>query len=61
MVVFRAFFDESGKDAKDNKAFLMGGFLGRVEEWLDACDAWEKALQESAPELNTSNLVSRDH
>jgi hypothetical protein len=47
VIVFKAFFDESGKNAKTNKAFLMGGFLGRVENWMTAADAWEDALHES--------------
>jgi hypothetical protein len=46
VTVFRAFFDESGTDRKKNKAFVMGGFLGRVEEWLRASDAWELCLHE---------------
>ena len=47
VMVFRAFFDESGKDPVRNKALVMGGFLGRVEEWLKASDAWDEALHES--------------
>jgi hypothetical protein len=47
VIVFKAFFDESGKDAKDNKAFLMGGFLGSVDTWLSISDAWEEVLHES--------------
>ena len=47
IVVFRAFFDESGTDRTKNKAFVMGGFLGRVEQWLKASDAWEQCLHDS--------------
>lgn len=43
-LVFRAFFDESGTDRRKNKAFVIGGFLGRIEEWLKASDAWEESL-----------------
>jgi hypothetical protein len=46
VVVFTAFFDDSGTDRKNNKAFVMGGFLGRVEEWLEASNAWEQCLHE---------------
>lgn len=42
--MFRAFFDESGTDRRKNKAFVIGGFLGRIEEWLKASDAWEESL-----------------
>jgi len=44
LVVYRAFFDESGLDPKLNKALIMGGFLGLVEEWERASDAWDACL-----------------
>lgn len=47
MVVFKAFFDESGTDREKNKALVIGGFLGRVEEWSKASDAWDECLHES--------------
>jgi hypothetical protein len=46
LLVFRAFFDESATDSKANKAFVMGGFLARVEEWESASDAWDACLKE---------------
>jgi len=41
--VYRAFFDESGTDPDENKALVFGGFLGSVEEWERASDAWDFA------------------
>ena len=46
LLVFRAFFDESGTDPKLNKALVMCGFLGRVDEWERASDAWDICLHE---------------
>lgn len=46
LLVFRAFFDESGTNPLENKALVMGGFLARVEEWERASDAWEACLHE---------------
>jgi hypothetical protein len=45
--VFRAFFDESGTNPQLNKALVLGGFLGRVEEWERASDAWDACLHEN--------------
>ena len=47
VTVFRAFFDETGRNPVEDKAFVMGGFLGRVEEWLKASDAWDECLHEN--------------
>ena len=44
LMMFRAFFDESGTDPKKNKALVLGGFLGSVEEWERASDAWDACL-----------------
>jgi len=44
--MFRAFFDESGTDPEKNKALVVGGFCGRVEEWERASDAWDECLRE---------------
>lgn len=46
LLVFRAFFDESGTNPKENKALVIGGFLGRVEEWERASDAWDRCLHD---------------
>jgi len=46
IVVFKAFFDESGTDPIKNKALVMAGFLGTVEEWERASDAWDICLHE---------------
>lgn len=45
--MFRAFFDETGKDPSKDKAFVMGGFLARVEDWLGVSDAWDECLRAS--------------
>ncbi len=42
--MLRAFFDESGTNPKVNKALVVGGFLGSVEEWERASDAWDECL-----------------
>ena|GEM_PF-1955866 len=44
--MFKAFFDESG-GPEASKALIMGGFLGRVEEWEHASDAWDECLRQS--------------
>lgn len=41
--MYGAFFDESGTDPNENKALVFGGFLGSVEEWERASDAWDFA------------------
>jgi hypothetical protein len=46
IVVLKAFFDESG-GPESSKALIMGGFLGRVEEWELASDAWDECLHQS--------------
>lgn len=46
LLVFRAFFDESGTNPEENKALVMAGFLGRVEEWERASDAWDACLHQ---------------
>ncbi len=45
--MFKAFFDESGTDPKLNKALVLGGFFGRVEEWERASDAWDTCLHDA--------------
>ena len=47
--MLRAFFDESGTDPKENKALIMGGFLGKVEEWERASEAWDDCLRQNPP------------
>lgn len=46
-MVLRAFFDESGTDPKENKALILGGFIGKVEEWERASDAWDECLRQN--------------
>ena len=50
VTVMRAFFDESGLNPHEDKALVMGGFLGTVEEWERVSDAWGACLF-SAPEI----------
>ena len=50
IIVFKAFFDESGTDPIKNKALVVGGFLGRAEEWERASDAWDECLH-AAPRI----------
>src|SRR5258708_19488910 len=47
VTVFRAFFDESGTDPMINRGLIMGGFYGRVEEWMGVSDAWDDCLRRS--------------
>jgi hypothetical protein len=49
IAVLSAFFDESGTDPRVNKALIMGGFLGDVEEWERASEAWDGALHQHPP------------
>lgn len=46
-MTFRAFFDESGTNPNEDKVLIVAGFLGRVEEWEKAIDAWDECLHES--------------
>jgi hypothetical protein len=46
VVMFRAFFDETGLDQNEDSALVLGGFFGRVEEWERASDAWDRYLLE---------------
>src|SRR6476660_6781390 len=47
LLVFRAFFDESCLDPTKYKSLVFGGFLGKVEEWERASEAWDKCLHQS--------------
>jgi hypothetical protein len=51
LVSLKAFFDESGLDARKDKALIIGGFLASVDEWERASDAWDECLHES-PAVN---------
>jgi hypothetical protein len=44
--MFKAFFDETGTDRVKRKAFVMAGFLGRIQEWEKATAAWAESLAE---------------
>lgn len=46
-MVMRAFFDESGLNPHEDKALIMGGFLGTVEEWERISDMWAECLHET--------------
>jgi hypothetical protein len=45
LVMLRAFFDETGLDPERDTALVIGGFLGRVEQWEMASDAWDECLR----------------
>jgi hypothetical protein len=45
--MFRAFFDESGMNPREDKVLVMAGFLGRAAVWAEASDAWNACLHES--------------
>src|ERR1035438_6587987 len=51
LMIFRAFFDESGTSPHENKSLVMGGFVGHIDEWKQASEAWYECLQES-PSIN---------
>jgi hypothetical protein len=51
VLVYRAFFDESGLDPTLRKVLIMGGFLGSVEEWEQASNAWDSCLH-AAPSID---------
>jgi hypothetical protein len=48
-MIFQAFFDESGTCPLENKSLVMGGFVGHIDEWEQASEAWGECLQESPP------------
>jgi hypothetical protein len=43
--MLRAFFDETGLNPKRDTALVIGGFLGQVEQWELASDAWDECLR----------------
>jgi Protein of unknown function (DUF3800) len=47
VMAMRAFFDESGLNPHEDKALVMGGYLGTIEEWERTSEAWDACL--SAP------------
>ena len=46
-MIFSAFFDESALNPHEDEAMIFGGFLGHLEEWRRASDAWDGCLHES--------------
>lgn len=42
---FRACFDESGLNPDENATLVLGGFVGHVEEWERASQAWNDCLK----------------
>ncbi|MGC2473178.1 MAG: DUF3800 domain-containing protein [Candidatus Sulfotelmatobacter sp.] len=50
-MIFRAFFDESGTSPHENKSLVIGGFVGHIDEWKQASEAWDACLRES-PSIN---------
>jgi hypothetical protein len=45
-MMLSAFFDESGTNPREDEALVVGGFLGSVEEWEKASDAWDDCLEQ---------------
>ena len=46
VMALHAFFDESGLNPNEDKVLILAGFLGRVEEWERAANAWDESLNE---------------
>lgn len=44
IVSMKAFFDESGLNPHEDKALVMGGYLGTVEEWEKVSEVWDECL-----------------
>jgi hypothetical protein len=44
VMTLRAFFDESGLNPHEDKALVMGGYLGTVEEWEKVSQIWDDCL-----------------
>jgi hypothetical protein len=47
IVSMKAFFDESGLNPHEDKALVMGGYLGTVEEWERVSEDWDECLHAS--------------
>jgi hypothetical protein len=47
IVSMKAFFDESGLNPHEDKALVMGGYLGTVEEWESVTEVWDEGLHAS--------------
>lgn len=50
-MVMRAFFDESGLNPHEDRALVMGGYLGTIGEWEKISDAWDACLH-AAPKID---------
>jgi hypothetical protein len=51
MMIFRAFFDETATNPREDESLIFGGFFGHVAEWERATNAWDKCLKE-APSID---------
>ena len=60
VMVMRAFFDESGLNPKKDKALVMAGFLGTVEQWESVSDTWEQCLNQR-PKIEYFKSDEADH
>lgn len=47
LMIFGAFFDESGLNPHEDEALIMAGFVGHEDEWKRASEAWDQCLLES--------------
>jgi hypothetical protein len=45
LLILRAFFDETGTNPSADPALIMGGFLGQIDQWELASEAWDEYLK----------------
>ncbi len=44
LLVFRAWFDDSGKDAPQSPVYILAGFSAHIDIWNDFTDDWQDEL-----------------
>jgi len=47
LIVFRAWFDDSGKDAPQSPVYVLAGFSAHINVWNDFADDWQAELNQT--------------
>lgn len=49
LLMFRFFVDDSGKEPDSSPAFILAGWMARVDDWEHLSDAWEISISANNP------------
>jgi len=62
-LVIQVAIDDSNRGQEDMPAFILAGFMGRVENWFCFADAWQKQLDADPPIslLKAKEAINLDH